>query len=150
MIIFKNKKILLNYYIKKKIEAGIILEGIEVKLLKLKKFNVDNNYIKFEGNEIYIYNLIIEYKKEIKNFKLKKNMKKKLLLHKEEIIKIKTKYLKKGFTIILYKIYFKKKYIKFKIAIVKRKKEYQKNILNKNIDNKKKIKYKNLNFDYNF
>lgn len=126
-IITKNKKANFNYYLEKKYEAGIILEGWEVKGLREKKTQITESYIKIKNNKIYITELIIS--PTITNCTHKTiNTKRdrELLLKKKEIIYINSYIKKKGYSIIPTKLYWKKNLIKIEIAIAVGKKLYNK------------------------
>ncbi len=119
-----NKKIHLNYNIKKKFIAGIILKGWQVKLIKKKEIDIKNSYIKIKKNNIYLtkYN-INNYKKNILK-KKKKDIK--ILLKKKEIQYLNNKIKNKGYTIIPISIKLNKIWIKIIIGLCKGKKKYNK------------------------
>ncbi len=140
-IILHNKKIEFNFKIKKKYTAGMILKGWEVKLIKFKKINIKNSYIKIKNKkEIYITNIKFNIKNNIN--KLKKNRKIKILLKKKEINYLYKKSNIKGYTLLIMSIIIKNKWYKIILALCKGKKKYEKR---KEIKEKKwkikKIKY---------
>ncbi len=126
-----NKKIHLNYDIKKKITAGIILKGWQVKLIKKKEIDIKNSYIKIKEKNIYLTNYNINNYK-INNFK-KKKKDIKILLKKKEIQYLSNKLNNKGYTIIPISIKLNKIWIKIIIGLCKGKKKYNKKkyIINK-------------------
>ncbi len=120
----KNKKIYLNYNIKKKITAGIILKGWQVKLIKKKEIDIKNSYIKIEKKNVYLTNYNINnYKKNILK-KKKENIK--ILLKKKEIQYLNNKIKNKGYTIVPISIKLNKIWIKIIIGLCKGKKKYNK------------------------
>ncbi|QQG46862.1 MAG: SsrA-binding protein SmpB [Candidatus Azosocius agrarius] len=139
-IIITNKKAQFNYYLEKKYEAGIILKGWEVKSIRNKKIHILDSYIKIINNKLYIieFNITpLTSNCTHVNIEIKRN--KELLLNKKEIIYIKTYIMKKGYSVIPTKIYWKNNLIKIEIAIALGKKLY---------DKKKDIKEKELKKDY--
>ena len=141
-----NKKANFNYYIEKKYEAGIILEGWEVKSLREKKVQIIESHIKTKKNKIYITDLIINpiiSNCTHKNINIKRD--RELLLNKKEIIYINLYIKKKGYSIIPIKLYWVKHLIKIEIAIAVGKKLYNKkqDIKDKEL-NKEKFFYKNI------
>ncbi len=139
-----NKKIYLNYNIKKKIIAGIILKGWEVKLIKKKEIDIKNSYIKIENKKfIYLTNYNINnYKKNIFN-KKNKNRNIKILLKKKEIQYLYYQTKNKGYTLVPIMIQLKKIWFKIIIGLAKGKKKYNKK---KDIKNKRWKKKNNIDF----
>ncbi|QJC29232.1 SsrA-binding protein SmpB [Enterobacteriaceae endosymbiont of Plateumaris rustica] len=149
-IIF-NKKIYHNFFIKKEIEAGIILQGWEVKSLRLNKITIINSYISVIHNDkVFLLNSNINPLNTICNhIKFNSIRKRELLLNKKEIYLLKDYLNNKGFTVVVIGLYWKKSWCKLKIAIVKGKKKYDKRSLLKNKEwniNKLRIIKKNINF----
>ncbi|MDH3004468.1 MAG: SsrA-binding protein [Candidatus Shikimatogenerans sp. JK-2022] len=133
-----NKKINYFYNLIKKYNAGLILKGKEVKLIRNKKCNISNSYCKIYKNNIYIYNF------KIHNLNLRKI---KLLLLKKEILKIYQYVYNKNRTIIPQKIYFSNSgFAKIIIYICIRKKLYD--LKKKNKKKEKEQNKKNLKLYY--
>ncbi|QJC37484.1 SsrA-binding protein SmpB [Enterobacteriaceae endosymbiont of Donacia thalassina] len=138
-----NKKIYYNFFIKEKINAGLILKGWEVKSLRSNKVTIINSYISFAYNKIYVYNLNISpIKTTCSHIKYENNRKKQLLLTKKEIELLKNYINLKNFTVVVIGLFWKKSWCKLTIAIVKGKKKYDKrNILKKKEWNIKKLSF---------
>ena len=121
-ILFSNKKINLNYFLLDKYEAGIVLKGFEVKSLVEANANIDQAFIIFKGNEAYIINMYIApYKHASTHEKLDPNATRKLLLHKNEIIKIQNKIKKEKLAVVPSIVYLSKNKIKLEICLCKSK-----------------------------
>lgn len=120
-ILFKNKKINLNYFILEKIEAGIELKGFEVKSLLVANANIDQAFVIFKQNEAYIINMYIAPYKQAGVFQLDSNRNRKLLIHKNEIIKLQQRVKKERITIVPSMIYTNKDLIKVEICLCKSK-----------------------------
>lgn len=121
-----NKKAYHNYFIEETIEAGIVLHGFEVKSLRVGKSSIAESYVRIKNDEVYLLNsYIAEYKFSTYD-QLPTNRDRKLLVHKREIKKIKSKITKDGYTAVVTKIYFKGNYVKVEIGIAKGKQLHDK------------------------
>lgn len=123
-----NKKILFNYDIIENFNSGIILKGYEVKSIKNKDINISTAFINLKNNIPYLINCHIKQYDFAKNILFyDPNRPKKLLLKKNEILKIK-KIINnfKNTTIVPYKVYIYNNIVKLQISIVKGKKKYDK------------------------
>ena len=83
-----NKKASFKYFLLKKYIAGLVLSGSEIKSIRLKKVNIGGSFCTFLNNELYANNIFIESYVNSSSFEKEKN-KIKLLLNKNELIKIK-------------------------------------------------------------
>ena len=122
----KNKKAYYNYIISDEYEAGIALVGTEIKSIRKGSVNISDSYIRIKNNEAYIINMFIEKYDSGSIFNHETSRERKLLLHKREILKIKEKVVKEGYTLIPLKIYIKNNVAKVLIALAKGKKMYDK------------------------
>ena len=114
-----NKKANFNYYIENRIEAGISLEGTEVKSIRKGSADIKDSYIRIKDNEAYIINMYIAKYEEGNIFNHDERRERKLLLHKKEILKLKKEIELDGITLIPTKIYLKKNKVKVEIGIAK-------------------------------
>ena len=121
-----NKKANFNYYIEKTLEAGISLQGTEVKSLRKGSADIKDSYIRIKDNEAYIINMYIAKYEEGNIFNHDERRERKLLLHKKEILKLKKEIELEGITLIPTKVYFKKNKVKVEVGIAKGKKTYDK------------------------
>lgn len=137
----KNKKANFEYDIIDKYEAGIVLEGWEVKSIKDARFSFEGSFVTVIKEEAFLRNFKIvplKYSPEVTD--LKKNRDKKLLLNKREILKILLEVKKSGMTIIPLEIYSNPKgKLKVIIALVKGKKKFDKRSKLKERDMKRNI-----------
>ena len=123
----QNKYAKFQYEIINTIEAGMALLGTEVKAIRNGKANLRDGYCTFRNNEILLKNVHISPHKNVGNFFNHDPLRdRKLLIHKNEIIKLKLCSEKKGLTIIPLSIYLKGSWIKLKIGIGKGKKLHDK------------------------
>lgn len=129
-----NRKFSKNYEKVESLEAGIVLNGDEVKSIRLGRINLDDAYVKIIGSEVYLINgEIARYSfGSFSNYQPRRA--RKLLLHKKEIIRLKTKIQGERLTIIPVSCYNKGDFIKLEIALVKGKKDIEKRKLEKRKD----------------
>jgi len=133
-IICNNRKAKFNYFFNEFFEAGIVLNGSEVKSLRDGKANISEAYAVDEQGEIFLLNSHIPSYKEssYNNHDPKRN--RKLLLNKREINKLIGKVNREGYTLIPTKLYFKKGRAKIEIAVAKGKRQYDKRHVKKKSD----------------
>ena len=128
------------YEIHETIEAGIELLGTEVKSIRNGKANLRDGYCSFRNEEILLLNVHISPHKNVGSFFNHDPLRnRKLLLHKKEIIKLKSNTEKKGMTVIPLSIYLKGPWIKLKLGIGKGKKLHDKRQADKQKSIKKEI-----------
>lgn len=123
----ENNKARFDYEILEKFEAGIELLGQEVKSLKAKQGSLDGAYVIIRGGEAYIVNLFIppyQEKNTPKDYEPRRN--RRLLLTKDEIIKLVDSETGNGLTIVPISIYNKSRFVKVSVAIVRGKKKFDK------------------------
>ena len=136
-LLAENRYAKFQYTISETIEAGIELLGTEVKSIRNGKANLRDGYCTFRDDEILLLNVHISPHKNVGSFFNHEPLRnRKLLLHKKEIIKLKSNSEKKGLTIIPLSIYLKGSWIKLTIGIGKGKKLHDK----RNDDKQKEIK----------
>ena len=123
-LIVRNKTATRNYKLGESFQAGIVLEGWEVKSLREKKVDVKNSYVTFKNNEAWLIGTKIDPPASLKNFDADPTRSRKLLLHKKEISQLQKLKGEKGLTVVLTSIYWKENHIKCDIATGKGKKLY--------------------------
>ena len=115
-----------DYFIHDTYEAGLVLQGTEVKSLRAGRANLKDSYGEIKNGEIYIVNMHISPYDHGNIFNHDERRPRKLLMHKAEIIKLFSKTKEKGFTIVPLKIYFVKGKAKIEIALASGKHNYDK------------------------
>ena len=121
-----NKKAYHDYHILEKYEAGLVLLGTEVKAIRSSKINIKEAYISDIDGELYLVGAHVSAYKNKGYSEHDPLRKKKLLLHKEEINKIRGKIREKGLAVIPLSVYPGGKYIKLTFAVAKGKKQFDK------------------------
>ena len=126
MSIASNRKAWHEYHILEKYEAGITLKGTEVKSIREGKVSIKESYVRFFGDEIFIIGMhIADYSS--KGYEDTENVRdRKLLLHRKELDKLKSKVDEKGVTMVPLSIYLKKNLIKIEFGLAKGKKLWDK------------------------
>jgi SsrA-binding protein len=105
-LVGENKKARFHYEILERYEAGLALQGTEVKSLRRGQVSLDESYARFDGDELWLLGATIpEYSHgNIQNHEPKR--KRKCLLHARELKKLKAKAQIKGLTIVPLRVYF--------------------------------------------
>ncbi len=125
-VVATNKKAYYDYFIEEAYEAGISLEGSEVKSLREGKVSLKDSYAQVKLGEVFIYNMHISPFEKGSAFNPQPKRVRKLLLHKYEIKKLIGKTKEKGYTLVPLKVYFKGKVAKIELGLAKGKKLYDK------------------------
>lgn len=121
-----NKKAYYDYYVEKELESGIVLKGTEIKSIRKGSADLKDSYVIIRNNEAYIINMYIAKYEEGNRFNHEERRTRKLLLHKREIVKLKSEIIKDGYTIIPLKLYLKAGKAKILIGVCKGKHLYDK------------------------
>lgn len=140
MIEIKNRKALYDYTISDTYEAGIVLTGTEIKSIRDGKANLKDSYAIIKKGECFILGMHISPYDKGNRFNHDEYRTRKLLLHKNEILKIRDKIEIKGYTLVPIKLYFSKNKAKLLLGIGKGKKVYDKRESMKEKDINKEIK----------
>lgn len=141
-----NRQATHDYFILERYEAGIVLEGSEVKSLRLGSANLKDSFCVVQNNQLVIKNMHIALYEKAGAFNTKDAKRdRKLLLHKDEIIKLHAKITQKGLTLVPLKLYFKQSLIKIELGLCQGKHTYDKkrSIMEKDIKREKEREIKN-------
>mgnify|MGYP005867210391 CR=1 FL=1 len=126
-IIAVNKSASFEYFIEDKFEAGIVLEGSEVKSVRAGNCNLNDCFCFVRAGEVLLKNMHIAVYDKSGAFNTRDSRRdRKLLLHKSEIAKIVGKVNEKGYTLVPLKIYFQGSLIKAEVALCRGKHTYDK------------------------
>ena len=121
-----NRKAHYDYFIKETYEAGIELQGTEIKSLRKGNANINDSYARIKNGEVYLTNMYIGKYEEGNIFNHDERRERKLLLHKREILKIDSEITTKRYTLIPLKIYFVRGKAKVELGVCQGKKLYDK------------------------
>ncbi|OGQ33905.1 MAG: SsrA-binding protein [Deltaproteobacteria bacterium RIFCSPHIGHO2_12_FULL_43_9] len=125
-IVATNRKAMHDYFIEERFEAGIVLLGSEVKSLRDGKAQLLDSYVIVRNGELFVLNMHISPYSHANVQNHEPLRTRKLLMNKNEIIKLSVKIREKGLTLIPLKIYFKKGKAKLELGLAKGKKKYDK------------------------
>jgi SsrA-binding protein len=127
MSITQNKKAFHDYFIEEKYEAGIALEGWEVKAIRDNRVNIKEAYVIIQKGEIYLLGCHINPLGTVSTHINPDNIRtRKLLLNRGEIDKLIGKVERSGYTLVPIDMHFLKGRIKVQIGLAKGKKQYDK------------------------
>lgn len=130
-----NKKASHEYYLEERFEAGLQLQGWEVKALREGRGQITDTYIVFKGGEAYVLNMHIPALSTVSvHVKPEPERSRKLLLHKKEILMLMGAKERGGYTIVATAMYWKKNKAKLEIALAKGKKLHDKRDADKEKD----------------
>ncbi|MSQ14888.1 MAG: SsrA-binding protein SmpB [Dehalococcoidia bacterium] len=121
-----NRQAYHDYHILEKFEAGISLTGTEIKSIRAGQVNLRESYAKMEGRQIWLHNFHIARYDPGNRFNHDPLRSRRLLLHKDEIRKLKQEVEQKGLTIVTVQLYIKDRHAKVEIALARGKKQYDK------------------------
>ena len=116
-VIARNRKAKHEYHIKETYEAGIVLQGTEVKSIRAGRVNLKDSFAIVENNEVFLYHMHIAPYKQGNRYNHKPERVRKLLLHKRQIRKLIGQTKRKGYTLVPLKLYFKNGLIKAQLAL---------------------------------
>ena len=125
-IIASNRKARHDFEILDTFEAGMVLTGTEVKSLRVGKASLVDGFGQFYRNELFIENCYIPEYLNGSWTNHTARRRRKLLLHRAELLKIERKISEAGLTIVPLKIYFKSGRVKIEIGVARGKREYDK------------------------
>ena len=132
-ILALNKKAHHDYHIEEKYEAGVVLQGTEVKSLRMGKGNLKDSYVNIEEGQAFLHNTHISPYPQAHQFNHEPERVRKLLFHKQEIRRLTGKTKERGFTLVPLKIYLKGGKIKIEVGLAK-----GKSLIDKRQDMKKR------------
>ena len=125
-VIAQNRRASHDYFILETVEAGLVLAGTEVKSLRHGKASLAEAYATVENGEAWVLQLHIPPYEQGNRWNLEPTRRRKLLLHRTEIVKLERAVAQKGQTIIPLKLYFARGYAKLLLGIAKGKKTHDK------------------------
>ncbi len=125
-LIANNKKAYHDYFIEEKYETGIVLHGTEVKSLRMGKCSIKESFVHIDGGEVFIYGMHISPYEKGNIFNKDPLRPKKLLMHRNQIMKLQGLLSEKGYTLVPLQVYFKNGLAKVEIGLAKGKKLYDK------------------------
>lgn len=127
MSIIENRKATHDYFIEERHEAGMVLEGWEVKAIRAGRANIKESYVVIRGEEIFLFGMhITPLTTASSHVRHDPTRTRKLLLHKKEIARLIGKVERAGYTLVPLDMHFKQGRIKVEIGLAKGKKLHDK------------------------
>ena len=125
-IITQNKKAYHDYFVDEKYEAGIELFGTEVKSLRAGAVNLKDSYCDFKDGELFVVGMHVSPYEHGNIFNRDPLRKRRLLMHKREILKLFGLVAQKGVSLIPLSLYFSGSHVKVELGLCRGKKMYDK------------------------
>lgn len=119
IIIAQNKKALRDFFILNTYEAGIILEGCEVKSIRNHRLNLKDSYGRIRNDELLLYNMHISPYSKSRAEDINPTRTRKLLMHRREIARIAGKLTDRSLTLVPLRVYMIKNKVKVELALAK-------------------------------
>ncbi|MEA2015539.1 MAG: SsrA-binding protein SmpB [Actinomycetota bacterium] len=118
-VVARNKKAFRNFFILNTYEAGIALEGCEVKSVRNHRVNLKDSYARVKGAQLFLYNMHISPYSKGRTEDINPTRTRKLLMHKKEIGKIAGKLTDRSLTLVPLSVYLKKNLVKVELALAR-------------------------------
>jgi SsrA-binding protein len=125
-IVAENRKAFHDYHIIEAFEAGVVLQGTEVKAIREGRVNLRDSFARVEGGEVFIYNVHISPYSHRGYADHEPTRRRKLLLHRQEIRKLIGRTVEKGMTLVPVRLYFKGGKVKVAVSLAKGKQAHDK------------------------
>lgn len=145
-VVAVNKKAAFDYFFVETFEAGLVLEGSEVKSVKNGDVNLRDSFCHAENGNLELKNCRIAPYANVGAFAPDPTRSRRLLLHKEQIERLCAKAREKGYTIVPVKMYFSGRLVKVEIALAKGKKNYEKKQVIKDRDERRSAERELTNY----
>ncbi|MGK2946102.1 MAG: SsrA-binding protein SmpB [Candidatus Malihini olakiniferum] len=127
--IAQNKRSCHEYFIEEEFEAGLILQGWEVKSLRAGKANISNSYVLLRGGEAFLFGATFQQLLAFSSHVVCDPARtRKLLLNQRELDSLYGHVNREGYTIVALSLYWKNAWSKIKIGVAKGKKEHDKRL----------------------
>ncbi|EAD2064893.1 SsrA-binding protein SmpB [Listeria monocytogenes] len=125
-LVAQNKKARHDYAIEETFEAGIVLQGTEIKSVRNARVNLKDSYARIDKGEIFLHNMHISPYEQGNRYNHDPLRTRKLLLHKKQISRLIGETKESGYSIVPLKMYIKDGYAKVLIGVARGKKKYDK------------------------
>jgi SsrA-binding protein len=125
-IISENRKALHDYHILETFEAGVVLQGTEVKSIREGRVNLRDSYARVDNGEVFVYNIHISPYSHRGYADHEPTRPRKLLLHRQEIRKLIGRTVERGLTLVPLRVYFKNGKVKVAVSLAKGKQAHDK------------------------
>lgn len=138
-VIATNRKASYEYQLLDRYEAGLVLQGSEIKSIRAGRVSLREGFVQFENGEAWLVNVHIAPYDPAHRQNHEPRRRRKLLLHRREIERLQAGAQEKGFTVVPLRLYLKDGRAKIEIALVKGKRQYDKRQTIAKRDSKRQI-----------
>ncbi len=125
-VIAQNRKARHDYFIEETYEAGLVLQGTEIKSIRARRVNLQDAHARIMNGEAFLVNMHISPYEQGNRYNHDPTRSRKLLLHKKEINRLIGRTKEDGFTIVPLRLYIKNGFAKVLLGVGKGKKKYDK------------------------
>jgi SsrA-binding protein len=125
-VIAQNKKARHDYFIEETFEAGMVLQGTEIKSMRAGRMNLKDSFARIRNGEVYLHNAHIAEYEQGNRFNHEPTRARKLLLKKKEISQLIGQTQQQGYSLVPLKVYIKNGFAKVLLGVAKGKKNYDK------------------------
>ncbi|MEQ2528852.1 SsrA-binding protein SmpB [Robertmurraya yapensis] len=125
-VIAQNKKAFHDFFIEETFEAGIVLQGTEIKAIRAGRVNLKDSYAQIKNGEMFLLGMHVSPYEQGNRYNHDPLRTRKLLLHKKEINKLIGETKEAGYSIVPVKLYLKNGFAKVQIGLAKGKKKFDK------------------------
>ncbi|MCM2675613.1 SsrA-binding protein SmpB [Alkalicoccobacillus plakortidis] len=125
-LIAQNKKARHDYFVEETFEAGMVLQGTEIKSMRAGRMNLKDSFARIRNGEVYLHNAHIAEYEQGNRFNHEPTRARKLLLKKKEISQLIGQTQQQGYSLVPLKVYIKNGFAKVLLGVAKGKKNYDK------------------------
>ncbi|MFC3886612.1 SsrA-binding protein SmpB [Bacillus songklensis] len=125
-VVSQNKKAYHDYFIEETYETGIVLQGTEIKSIRMGKVNLKDSYARVHNGEVFLYNMHVSPYEQGNRYNHEPLRTRKLLLHRREINKLIGYTKEEGYALVPLKLYLKNGFAKVLLGLGRGKKKYDK------------------------
>ncbi|MEY8752064.1 SsrA-binding protein SmpB [Alkalicoccobacillus gibsonii] len=125
-VVAQNKKARHDYFIEETFEAGMVLQGTEIKSMRAGRMNLKDSFARIRNGEVYLHNAHIAEYEQGNRFNHEPTRARKLLLKKKEISQLIGQTQQQGYSLVPLKVYIKNGFAKVLLGVAKGKKNYDK------------------------
>ncbi|MEK4566144.1 SsrA-binding protein SmpB [Alkalicoccobacillus gibsonii] len=125
-VVAQNKKARHDYFVEETFEAGMVLQGTEIKSMRAGRMNLKDSFARIRNGEVYLHNAHIAEYEQGNRFNHEPTRARKLLLKKKEISQLIGQTQQQGYSLVPLKVYIKNGFAKVLLGVAKGKKNYDK------------------------
>ncbi|WP_062199649.1 SsrA-binding protein SmpB [Massilibacterium senegalense] len=125
-VVAQNRKANHDYFIEETFEAGMVLQGTEIKSIRAGRVNIKDSFARVQNGEVFVHNMHISPYEQGNRYNHDPLRTRKLLLHKKQIDQLIGFTKEQGYTLVPLKIYLKNGYAKLLLGVGRGKKKYDK------------------------